>query len=629
MVADNLTDASWRLRLTEAARQLTEQRAETSLAAALTRLLPILEPLLPADLSLLLALREAAGRRDYGPALRLFYRYIAVRNHASQFDQAATAGSAAEPATGTPGDNAAPATETRPEALAVSDLFATVHRLDQTMLADFVRSLPFATAADLARCWLFSEAAEGLNVFRLLVAQPELPLELAYLYHFYAGRLESRQQRPDQAALYLRQAARLAGNGPDRDVAYWYLAEGQLATRPAETIASLAEALAVSDNPGYYDDLLEALSRLAVLRRDGHLLASLDAAAGRRAAPSQRARLDYLLARAAAAGLISLSDLQAAFGENAPASLQRYQNAHYQLAANQAANPWYRLLANLRLGRPALVRPPETAAAVAPPAATPSAGSGRDGSAPASQPVADQPYAEFCRGLVDWQLGSRLFDETSRFLPVMYLEEIRLAAQWLADGGRHAESIRLANRLLARSDTAATMQDWRLAWPQPFGDAMATALAVSSVDRSLMYGLIRSESLFMPAVVSMAGAVGLSQLMPATAAEMAGRLRLASWDSANPADNLLIGTAYLKRLLDNNGGAVLPALFSYNAGPGRYRAWRTAAAGLPVDLMLETLDYAETRQYGRNVATAAVYYETLYGSVDANDYLSWLLGEAD
>ncbi len=90
-------------------------------------------------------------------------------------------------------------------------------------------------------------------------------------------------------------------------------------------------------------------------------------------------------------------------------------------------------------------------------------------------------------------------------------------------------------------------------------------------------------------ITSPAGAMGLMQLMPATWAELRGRLRLGS-DPHQPRDNILAGTAYLREMYDKFG---YPGLFAaYNAGPGRYAASRATGRPLP----------AETRAYLAAVA---------------------------
>jgi soluble lytic murein transglycosylase len=136
----------------------------------------------------------------------------------------------------------------------------------------------------------------------------------------------------------------------------------------------------------------------------------------------------------------------------------------------------------------------------------------------------------------------------------------------------------------------------------------------------LLYGLVRTESAFVPDIRSWAGAVGLTQLMPATALDMAGRIRRRGGPDyagegeialGEPEVNIHLGAVYLRYLLDRTESP-LSALLAYNGGIGRIRRWRAAEGQLPEDLFLETIEYAETREYGRKVLAAAAAYGYLY-----------------
>lgn len=105
--------------------------------------------------------------------------------------------------------------------------------------------------------------------------------------------------------------------------------------------------------------------------------------------------------------------------------------------------------------------------------------------------------------------------------------------------------------------------------PLPAGAArweeeITRAADAAGVDPRLLTALVWSESGFDPAAVSPAGAVGLSQLMPATAEGL-------GVDPTDPAENLAGGARYLSDLISRFGGVEL-ALAAYNAGPGRVAA---------------------------------------------------------
>jgi soluble lytic murein transglycosylase len=139
----------------------------------------------------------------------------------------------------------------------------------------------------------------------------------------------------------------------------------------------------------------------------------------------------------------------------------------------------------------------------------------------------------------------------------------------------------------------------------------------------IVFGLIRTESAFQPSVISHAGAVGLTQLMPETAQEMAGRLRRAGGtdyaasenglDLNDPEQNINIGVFYLDYLMGRFDGDLMLSLMAYNGGMNRVRRWRTAST-LPVDIFVETVPFYETRDYGRKVMAAAEIYKKLYYS---------------
>jgi soluble lytic murein transglycosylase-like protein len=105
------------------------------------------------------------------------------------------------------------------------------------------------------------------------------------------------------------------------------------------------------------------------------------------------------------------------------------------------------------------------------------------------------------------------------------------------------------------------------------------AAARYGIDPSLLYGLIEQESGFDPSAKSSAGAAGLTQLMPSTAAS------LGVSEPLNPAQSIEGGARYLSQLLHQFAGNTTDALAAYNAGPGAVEQY----GGVP--------PYPETQQY--------------------------------
>jgi len=145
-----------------------------------------------------------------------------------------------------------------------------------------------------------------------------------------------------------------------------------------------------------------------------------------------------------------------------------------------------------------------------------------------------------------------------------------------------ASPIGTAN-LAGATDTTATGGASALPAGTPYGSEITAAAQRNGLDPALLAGLIKQESGFNPNARSGAGAQGLTQLMPGTAAG------LGVTNPLDPAQAIEGGAKYLKQQLDRFGGDVARALAAYNAGPGAVQKYN----GVP--------PYRETREYVRIV----------------------------
>jgi soluble lytic murein transglycosylase len=154
----------------------------------------------------------------------------------------------------------------------------------------------------------------------------------------------------------------------------------------------------------------------------------------------------------------------------------------------------------------------------------------------------------------------------------------------------------------------------------------------AGVDPALVLGVIRQESSFDTSTVSPAGARGLMQLMPATAAETAKQLGLPVAIPALLTDqtyNMQLGTAFLRGLLTRYGGAIPLAVAGYNAGPGRVADWLSAngdprAAETDVVDWIELISIGETRNYVQRVIENTVIYRAKLGTLTEHPLASLL-----
>jgi soluble lytic murein transglycosylase-like protein len=119
-----------------------------------------------------------------------------------------------------------------------------------------------------------------------------------------------------------------------------------------------------------------------------------------------------------------------------------------------------------------------------------------------------------------------------------------------------------------------------------FSAEIAAAAARNGIDPRVLREVVRHESGFNPSARSPAGALGLTQLMPATAAG------LGVTNPLDPAQSLEGGAKYLRQQLDHFGGDLSKALAAYNAGPGAVERF----GGVP--------PYAETQKYVQSILAA-------------------------
>ncbi len=136
--------------------------------------------------------------------------------------------------------------------------------------------------------------------------------------------------------------------------------------------------------------------------------------------------------------------------------------------------------------------------------------------------------------------------------------------------------------------------------PLRFEAAFRAAATQAGLPMELLLGVAKQESRFSPAVRSPVGATGLMQLMPATAAELAGG-PVTEQVLEDPAGNASLGARYLAQMLRQWDGDPLLAVASYNAGPGAVAGWLGPRLRSDPELWVEAIPYPETRLYVKKV----------------------------
>ncbi len=168
----------------------------------------------------------------------------------------------------------------------------------------------------------------------------------------------------------------------------------------------------------------------------------------------------------------------------------------------------------------------------------------------------------------------------------------------------------------------------REGWPMP------VTPPTGALEAAVAYGIMRQESSFDPTAVSSSGAMGLMQLMPATARRTARRHGLLDDNLFNPAQNMALGTTYLAGLVRQFGNCLPLAIAAYNAGPGNVTNWlgefgdpqlANNQGGANIIDWVEEIPFGETRDYVQRVSESITIYRAfLTGAAD--DPLSrWMM----
>lgn len=154
-----------------------------------------------------------------------------------------------------------------------------------------------------------------------------------------------------------------------------------------------------------------------------------------------------------------------------------------------------------------------------------------------------------------------------------------------------------------------------LAYPLGYWDTVKDVAKNEAVDPYLVLALIREESRFDPDAISSAGAVGLMQLMPATAYRIKKKLRIELKNDSELYDakkNILIGTHYLSLLIKEFKELPM-AIAAYNAGENAVREWLFDSNYKDIEEFIEDIPYRETKRYVKNVLKSYWQYRTIEG----------------
>jgi len=171
------------------------------------------------------------------------------------------------------------------------------------------------------------------------------------------------------------------------------------------------------------------------------------------------------------------------------------------------------------------------------------------------------------------------------------------------------------DRAINTAERTRELHDFELRFLAPYREQAQQAARENQIDEAWVFGLMRQESRFINVARSGVGASGLMQVMPATARWIAGRLGIKGFDPSemrDPAKNIQFGAYYLKHVQTTLDGSPVLATAAYNAGPGRAQRWRDTRP-MEAAVYIESIPFAETRDYVKKVMSNAMYYAARFG----------------
>lgn len=194
----------------------------------------------------------------------------------------------------------------------------------------------------------------------------------------------------------------------------------------------------------------------------------------------------------------------------------------------------------------------------------------------------------------------------------------RIVARLMNEAGAWHISHRSSAQRISNPDhypAPDSMSDWLTAYPKPFENHVMRFAEQRGLDPWLVYAVMREESGFQPRIESWANARGLMQLMLPTAKDMAkltGRGDVTANQLFDPEINIELGTMFLNRLANRYGGHPACMIAGYNGGAGNVNNWLRDRGSMPMDLWVEAIPFAQTRNYVKRVSMSWWIYHWLY-----------------
>ncbi len=180
----------------------------------------------------------------------------------------------------------------------------------------------------------------------------------------------------------------------------------------------------------------------------------------------------------------------------------------------------------------------------------------------------------------------------------------------------YLSDIQIYDRSISAAIYSQANLGFKFRYPLNYKDTVIKACKKNNVPPWLVMGLIRKESRFNKEIKSSAGAIGLMQILPATALETYNKSK-GELDLTSSTQNIFIGTKYLSKLLSQFNSSIPLSLAAYNAGPSRAKKWYAdySKKNTSPAMFIESIPFKETREYVQTVIISSAIYEELFADI--------------
>ncbi|MEN6600666.1 MAG: lytic transglycosylase domain-containing protein [Rectinema sp.] len=462
-----------------------------------------------------------------------------------------------------------------------------------------------------------------------------IPSENSWVMAFHLARMYQRLEQNQTAASLFIELVPISFSAEDSDSALWYWLDitmksiaatgtilddlgeedaNALHAKRALEISALSQAAVLWKSPSYFEDIVSEYMRRLLREGAWNDVVRLCALMSQKLTGTMRGPLLYISGRLFETGRA-----------NVDLALNSANLYYEMLLRDGGIEEHYRTLASWRLG----IEPPLLAN-------LPVLGTDFDlesAIAGLCQNSMDPPVddgklkdvLDFIGQSLDYGLETLASEQIAALSPYSTDSLLWLAMKFIQHE-QYYPALRIGREALGRKSFDRQEIGYALvyprAWPEHFGEITAPR----GIAEPLAYAIVRSESLFNQRAVSRSGAMGLSQLLPSTAAETAKGLKMNQYTLFDPRDNLTIGLTYYGYMLERFDRKPARAIAAYNAGPTRMAQWVRDWGNIEDDILIELYPIAEPRQYTKNITSTALCYGKLYYGISAKDMLDFIYG---